>query len=94
MGDFLWDELWTTDVENASAFYSSLAGLTAGTVDGEPNKAAAATYRLRKAGDIPRVGIMPGPPDGPNPEWVTLHEGRESGDDCISCGRTGRPRHR
>lgn len=71
MGNFLWDELWTTDVENASTFYSSLAELTAGTVDVDPDKAAAATYRLLKAGDIPRVGIMPNPLDGLDPVWVS-----------------------
>jgi len=71
MGNFLWDELWTTDVENASAFYSRLAGLTAGTVDVNPDKAAAATYRLLKAGDIPRVGVMPNPLDGLDPVWVS-----------------------
>ena len=33
IGGFLWDELWTTDVQNAGAFYNEVAGLTADTVD-------------------------------------------------------------
>ena len=71
MGDFLWDELWTTDVENASTFFKDLAGLSAGPVDLDPDEAVATEYRLLKAGEIPRVGIMPGPLDGLDPVWVS-----------------------
>jgi len=71
MGDFLWDELWTTNVENAGAFFKDLVGLSAGPVDLDPDEAATAEYRLLKAGDIPRVGIMPSPLDGLDPVWVS-----------------------
>jgi hypothetical protein len=71
MGDFLWDELWTTDVENASAFFRSLTSLSAGAVDIDPDAAVAPEYRLLKGGDIPRVGIMPNPLDGLDPVWVS-----------------------
>jgi len=71
MGDFLWDELWTTDVENASAFFKSLTDLSAGAVDIDPDEAVAREYSLLKAGDTPRVGIMPSPLDGLDPVWVS-----------------------
>lgn len=71
MGDFLWEELWTTDVESASAFYSDLAGLAADNVDLDPDTADAPTYRLLKAGDTPRIGVMANPLDGLDPVWVS-----------------------
>ena len=71
LGGFLWDELWTTDVQNAGAFYNKLAGLTADTVDIDTDQATAPTYRLLKAGDTPRVGILPNPLDGLDPVWVS-----------------------
>jgi predicted enzyme related to lactoylglutathione lyase len=71
MGDFLWDELWTTDVDNASAFYNNVAGLVADTVDIDPDEAIATSYSLLKFGDTPRVGIMPNPLDGLDPVWVS-----------------------
>jgi len=69
MGEFLWDELWTNDVENASAFYSNLAGLDASAVD--PERAGTKTYSLLKAGETPRAGIMLNPLDGLDPVWVS-----------------------
>jgi predicted enzyme related to lactoylglutathione lyase len=71
MGDFLWDELWTTDIDNASAFYNNVAGLVADTVDIDPDEAIATSYSLLKSGDTPRVGIMPNPLDGLDPVWVS-----------------------
>jgi len=68
IGDFLWDELWTTDVSNATAFYSGLTGLEESSIADE---ASAANYRLLKSGDTPRVGIMPNPLDGLDPVWVS-----------------------
>src|SRR5210317_679712 len=68
---FLWDELWTSDVGSAGTFYNKVAGLTKDTVDvdGEPDTAP--TYSLLKAGDKPRVGIMPNPLEGLDPVWVS-----------------------
>src|SRR5210317_172332 len=51
IGGFLWDELWTTDVQNAGAFYNTVAGLAADTVDIDAGGDAAQTYSLLKAGD-------------------------------------------
>jgi predicted enzyme related to lactoylglutathione lyase len=71
IGGFLWDELWTTDVQNAGAFYGAVAGLMPATVDIDGDDATAPTYSLLKAGDTPRVGIMPNPLDGLEPVWVS-----------------------
>ena len=71
IGGFLWDELWTTDVQNAGAFYNDVAGLTADTVDIDADGDTAGTYRLLKSGDTPRVGVLPVPLDGLDPVWVS-----------------------
>ena len=71
IGGFLWDELWTTDVQNAGGFYNKVAGLTADTVDIDADAATAPTYSLLKAGDTPRAGILPVPLDGLDPVWVS-----------------------
>jgi predicted enzyme related to lactoylglutathione lyase len=68
---FLWDELWTTDVAGAGAFYNDLAGLTVDTVDIDNDEETAPTYSLLKAGDTPRFGIMPNPLEGLDPVWVS-----------------------
>ena len=71
IGEFLWDELWTTDVDRATAFYENVAGLKAADWDVDEDQEAGATYRLLKAGDTPRFGIMPNPLDGLGPVWVS-----------------------
>lgn len=70
-GDFLWDELWTTDVENASAFYADIAGLDTADVDIDADAATTPSYRVLNTGDTPRAGIMPNPLDGLDPVWVS-----------------------
>ena len=70
-GGFLWDELWTTDMQNAAAFYNKVAGLTADTIDLDANQDTAPAYHVLKAGETPRVGIMPVPLDGLDPVWVS-----------------------
>ncbi len=70
-GDFLWDELWTTDAANASSFYSDIAGLKGGNIDNDATRAKAPSYQLLKAGDTPRAGIMPNPLEGLDPVWVS-----------------------
>jgi len=67
---FLWDELWTTDVDSAAAFYADMSGLDATSMDIDENQDSGATYRLLKAGDTPRVGIMPNPLEGMKPVWI------------------------
>ena len=71
VGGFLWDELWTTDVENATAFYVNLAGLDAANWDVDEDQESGASYRLLQAGATPRVGIMPNPLEGLPPVWVS-----------------------
>ena len=71
IGGFLWDELWTTDVPNAVAFYEELAGLEAESVDIDADGDAGRAYRLLKAGDTPRVGILPVPLEGLEPAWIS-----------------------
>lgn len=71
IGEFLWDELWTTDVDRATAFYEDVAGLKAADWDVDEDQEAGATYRLLKAGDTPRFGIMPNPLEGLGPVWVS-----------------------
>ena len=71
VGDFLWDELWTTDIDNATAFYGDIAGFEASGIDADEGRAAPERYRLLKSGDTPRVGIMPNPLEGLDPVWVS-----------------------
>jgi hypothetical protein len=71
IGGFLWDELWTTDVDRATAFYEDVAGLDATIKDIDKDQESGATYRLLEAGDKPRVGIMPNPLEGLKPVWVS-----------------------
>ncbi len=71
IGGFLWDELWTTDVDSAAAFYEAVAGLDATIKDIDDDQESDASYRLLKAGDKPRVGVMPNPLEGVKPIWVS-----------------------
>jgi predicted enzyme related to lactoylglutathione lyase len=71
LGGFLWDELWTSDVDKAATFFAGLAGLSAETVDADGDRKAGANYRLMKSGDRPRVGILANPLEGLDPVWVS-----------------------
>jgi predicted enzyme related to lactoylglutathione lyase len=70
MGGFLWNELWTSDVEAATQFYQGIADYTiedrAVVTD-----AAEHSYRLLKANDVARVGILPNPIEGLASLWAT-----------------------
>lgn len=68
-GDFLWDELWTTDVDKATGFYHRVAGLQPEDYD-DDDDAREEPYRLLKQAGRPRVGIMLNPFDGVKPVWV------------------------
>jgi predicted enzyme related to lactoylglutathione lyase len=70
-GDFLWNELWTTNADGATTFYENLSGLHMATWDVDDNQESGATYRLLKAGETPRVGIMPNPLEDLGPVWVS-----------------------
>lgn len=71
LGDFLWDELWTTNVDGATTFYENLTGLEMATWDVDENQESGATYRLLQAGEAARVGIMPNPLNDLGPVWVS-----------------------
>ena len=71
IGEFLWDELWTTDVDGATVFYEDVAGLEAADWDVDQSQEAGASYRLLKSGETPRVGILPNPLEGLKPVWVS-----------------------
>ncbi len=71
IGEFLWDELWTSDVDGATTFYENVAGLEAADWDVDENQAAGGSYRLLKTVDMPRVGILPNPLEGLKPVWVS-----------------------
>ncbi len=71
IGGFLWNELWTVDVDGASKFYSDAAGFEATDWDTDGDEESAANYRILKHGDKPRAGILANPFDGLDPVWVS-----------------------
>jgi predicted enzyme related to lactoylglutathione lyase len=70
-GDFLWNELWTVDVDGASKFYSDTAGFEVADWDTDNNEGTNANYRLLKQGDQPRAGILANPFEKLDPVWVS-----------------------
>jgi predicted enzyme related to lactoylglutathione lyase len=64
---WLWNELWTNDVEGASAFYGNLAGLD---IEDAAVEGTDVSYRVLKSGDAPRAGILPNPFERELPVWV------------------------
>jgi predicted enzyme related to lactoylglutathione lyase len=70
-GDFLWNELWTTDVEKATGFYEGLGGFETADWDTDNDAEAPANYRLLKSGDVPRAGIIKKPLEDLGPVWVS-----------------------
>lgn len=65
-GDFLWDELWTSDVAASTRFYRQLAGLDERNVP-----AGDGSYRLLAGDGRPAFGILAHPFAGERPVWVT-----------------------
>ena len=69
-GTFHWNELSTTDVEGAKAFYSEIIGWS---YDEMPNMAGG-TYWIAKSGDAMAGGLMDMPeaaPAGTPPHWMS-----------------------
>lgn len=64
---WLWNELWTNNVEQATGFYQAVAGfeIENHAVQGEDQD-----YRVLKSGDSPRAAIMPNPFERELPVWV------------------------
>jgi len=71
LGDFLWEELWTDDVEKMTSFYEDLGGLQATRLDMAREVRDPAGYRVLAAGDRPRLGIMARPLPDLDPVWVS-----------------------
>lgn len=67
VGGFLWDEVWTDDVESASAFYAQITGLETADHAG----AQGGSYRLLRDGKKARIGVLPMPLEGLAPTWVS-----------------------
>lgn len=66
-GVFVWDELLTSDVEGAKAFYGEVVGWTTREMD----MGDAGVYTLFSSGEVDRAGAMT-PPDPETPAvWLT-----------------------
>lgn len=68
-GVFVWDELTTTDVEDAKRFYGEVVGWEARDMDMGSN----GTYTIFSSGGADRAGCMPRPPQAQDvpPNWMT-----------------------
>ena len=66
-GDFLWDELWTTDLAGATEFYTNMTGLEENDVELTEER----TYRVLNRDGQPTLGMMNHPFDEKRPVWVT-----------------------
>ena len=64
---WLWDELWTSDVERATGFYQAVFGFQ--HTDHEIENADR-DYRVLKHADKPRAGVLKNPFEGERPVWV------------------------
>ncbi len=71
VGEFLWNELWTSDIDAAEAFYRALADFQTEEVEVvRPSSGEQARYRLLQSQGRPRLGIMQNPVDGLQPIWI------------------------
>ena len=66
-GDFLWDELWTSNVDASAEFYSALAGFDRNQRKVDP----AHSYTVLSKDKQPRVGVLAHPFEDERPVWVT-----------------------
>ena len=67
VGGFLWDEIWSPDVERAAAFYGGLAKVVTETFrlpDGS-------SYRFMSGAGMPRFGLLETPIEGLSPTWAS-----------------------
>lgn len=62
---WLWDELWTSNVDKATEFYRSVIGFQHTDHDVDDG-----SYRVLKMDDTPRAGILANPFEGERPVWV------------------------
>lgn len=67
IGEFMWNELWTSDASQATPFYQLLVGYQQGSrslSDGND-------YSYVLSGGQPRAAILPNPIPGLDPTWVS-----------------------
>lgn len=69
INDFLWNELWTTDVEAATRFYVDIVGYTYSDENVEDDDRED-DYRVLRQDNTPRAGVMLNPFEGVTPVWV------------------------
>ena len=62
---WLWDELWTNEVDKATDFYRDVIGFQHTDHDVEDRN-----YRVLKFNDTPRAGVLANPFEGERPVWV------------------------
>ena len=67
VGDFLWSEVWTNDVDAATNFYGTLGNYSAETEVLSDD----ATYRILGEKNKPRIGLVKNPVQELDPVWVT-----------------------
>jgi len=67
VGGFLWDEVWTDDLDATADFYADVAGLR--SVDA--TLARGGSYRVLQSQTVPRAGVLPTPMPGLRPTWVS-----------------------
>ncbi|TVS11190.1 MAG: VOC family protein [Wenzhouxiangella sp.] len=66
-GEWLWNEVWSTDPDATLAFYQAL--VPDYEVE-ESDDSNGFTYRFLSTGGVPRIGILPTPVDGIPDTWV------------------------
>ncbi len=64
---FLWDELWTTDVDAAGGFYGRVFGFR---TESFPGAEQGLDYQVLATEDQARAGIMTNPFDSERPVWI------------------------
>lgn len=65
--EWLWNELWTSDVDRSTAFYGALFGLQSEDREFDGTDRG---YRVLNGGGVPRAGILDNPFDGAPSVWV------------------------
>jgi len=65
--EWLWDELWTNNVEQTTGFYRQVAGFQ---IEDHEIEDVDRTFRVLKADGQPRAAILANPFEGELPVWV------------------------
>ncbi len=64
---WLWDELWTSDVDSATGFYRTVIGFE---YEDHEVENADRDYRVLRYADKPRAGVLKNPFENERPVWV------------------------